>query len=63
MPNKNNRSKRYQDNFKQAAADFVERNGHNVEESAAELGVDSTDLRDWTNRSWAAVRKACQASP
>ena len=40
MPNKNNRTKRYQENFKQAAAEFVERNGQSVEQSAAELGVD-----------------------
>lgn len=58
MPNKNNRNKRYQDNFKQAAADFVERNGHDVEHSAAELGVDSTELRDWTHRLGARRRSA-----
>lgn len=49
MPNKN-RNKSYQDNFKQAAADFVQRNGSDVEHSASELGVNPEDLRDWTER-------------
>ena len=49
MPNKN-RNKRYQDNFKHAAADFVQRNGHDVEHSASELGVNADELRDWTER-------------
>lgn len=50
MSHKNNRPRRYRANFKQAAAEFVERNGHSVEHSAAELGVDPTDLRDWTKK-------------
>jgi transposase-like protein len=50
MPNKTNRTKRYQENFKQAAAHFVERNGQSVEESAAELGLDPAVLRDWTKK-------------
>ena len=50
MPNKNNRSKRYQETFKHAAAEFVERSGQSVEQSAAELGVDPTELRDWTKK-------------
>ena len=49
MPNKN-RNKSYQDNFKQAAADFVQRNGFDVEQSASELGVNPEELRDWTER-------------
>jgi transposase-like protein len=48
MANKNGSTKRYDENFKSAAADFVKRNGRNVEQSAAELGVDATDLRQWT---------------
>jgi transposase-like protein len=50
MPNKNHRVRRYRDNFKQAAAEFVERNGWSVEQSATELGVDPADLRDWTKK-------------
>ncbi len=50
MPNKNNQSRRYPENFKRAAADFVQKNGHTVEESAAELGVDPAALRDWTKK-------------
>jgi transposase-like protein len=50
MPNKNNRPRRYQQNFKQAAADFVERNGRDIEHSATELGVDPVELRDWTRK-------------
>jgi transposase-like protein len=48
MPNKRNQPKRYRENFKQAAAEFVERNGRSVEQSATELGVDPVELRDWT---------------
>jgi transposase-like protein len=48
MPHKNHRTRRYRDNFKQAAAEFVERNGWSVEESANELGIDPVELRDWT---------------
>lgn len=50
MANKNNPPRRYQETFKHAAADFVERNGRNVEQSAAELGVDPSDLRQWTQQ-------------
>lgn len=50
MPNKTNRTKRYRDNFKQAAAEFTERNGWSVEQSASELGVDAADLRQWTEK-------------
>jgi transposase-like protein len=50
MPNRNNHSRRYPENYKHAAADFAQRNGHSVEEAAAELGVDPTDLRDWTSK-------------
>jgi transposase-like protein len=57
MPNKN-RNKNYQDNFKQAAADFVQRNGFNVEQSASELGVNPEELRDWTERFGARSRRA-----
>jgi transposase-like protein len=50
MPNKRNQPRRYQENFKQAAAEFVSRNGQSVEQSATELGVDPVALRDWTKR-------------
>src|SRR5580658_3256070 len=50
MPNKTNRTKRYQENFKKAAAQFVEKTGQSVEESAAELGLDPALLRDWTKK-------------
>jgi transposase-like protein len=50
MPNKKNRARHYGENFKVAAAEFVERTGQDVEHSAAELGVDPADLRDWTKR-------------
>jgi transposase-like protein len=50
MPKKTNGTKRYQENFKNAAAEFVERTGQSVEQSAAELGVDPAMLRDWTQK-------------
>ncbi|HEX3716350.1 MAG TPA: transposase [Verrucomicrobiae bacterium] len=48
MPDKNNPPKRYRDTYKRAAVDFAQRSGHNVEQSAAELGLDPNDLREWT---------------
>jgi transposase-like protein len=50
MPNKNHRPRRYRDNFKQAAAEFVERNGWSVEQSATELGVPPAELQEWTTK-------------
>ena len=50
MPNKKNHPRRYEENFKHAAAEFVQRTGQSVEESAAELGVDPTQLHDWTRK-------------
>src|SRR5277367_6708919 len=50
MPNKTNQTRRFQENYKQAAAEFVEKTGQTIEESAAELGVDPAVLRDWTEK-------------
>jgi transposase-like protein len=50
MEDNNNLSERYPENFQLAAADFVERNGRNIERSAEELGVDPAYLRDWTRK-------------
>jgi transposase-like protein len=50
MPNKRTQPRRYQENYKYAAADFMERSGQGVERSAAELGVDPDDLREWKKK-------------
>ncbi|HEX4119990.1 MAG TPA: transposase [Verrucomicrobiae bacterium] len=50
MPDNNSPPKRYREEYKRAAADFVERSGHNLIESAAELGVDPGELREWTEK-------------
>ena|SRR5580704_1532619 len=47
MPDDNIPQRMYPDAFKRAAADFVERTGQNVEQSADELGIDPAQLREW----------------
>jgi transposase-like protein len=40
----------YEENFKQAAVEFLKSNGHSLETAAAELGVDPADLRAWKRK-------------
>jgi transposase-like protein len=50
MPPDNNQPRHYEENFKQAAVEFLNRNGVSVEAAAAELGVDPADLRAWRRK-------------
>jgi transposase-like protein len=50
MPNKQEPLRQYDESFKHAAVDFLEKTGDNVEEAAAELGVASADLRTWQKK-------------
>jgi len=47
MPDNNMPPRLYPEAFKRAAADFAERTGQNIEQSADELGIDPSQLREW----------------
>ncbi|MGP8201870.1 MAG: transposase [Limisphaerales bacterium] len=49
MPNKND-PRKHDENFKRAAVDYLQKTGSTVEEAAAELGVQATDLRNWNKK-------------
>ena len=49
MPNKND-PRRHDESFKRAAVDYLQKTGGTVEEAAAELGIDSSDLRSWNKK-------------
>jgi transposase-like protein len=50
MPPDNLHHRQYEENFKQAAVEFLNRNGSSIEVAAAELGVDPSDLRAWKRK-------------
>jgi transposase-like protein len=58
MPNKNDPRRQHDETFKRAAVDYVQRTGGTVEEAAAELGVNSTDLRSWNKKAASKQRPA-----
>jgi len=47
---KNSHHRQYEETFKQAAVDFLSKNGSSVEVAAAELGIDPSDLRVWQRK-------------
>jgi transposase-like protein len=49
MPNKND-PRRHDESFKRAAVDYLQKTGSTVENAAAELGIDSNDLRSWNKK-------------
>lgn len=49
MPNKNE-VRSYDENYKRAAVDFLERSGSTVEDAAAELGISAEELRGWSQK-------------
>jgi transposase-like protein len=49
MPNKND-PRRHDESFKRAAVDYLQKTGSTVEDAAAELGIDSNDLRNWNKK-------------
>jgi transposase-like protein len=50
MAPKNGHQRQYEETFKQAAVEFLNRNGCSVEVAAAELGIDPSDLRAWQRK-------------
>ena len=50
MPNDNGSRRHYDESFKRAAFEFVEKTGSTVEAAAAELGIPSADLRNWNQK-------------
>jgi transposase len=50
MSSKYSHLRQYEDTFKQAAVEFLSKNGSSVEAAAAELGVDPSDLRNWQRK-------------
>jgi transposase-like protein len=61
MRNKNEGRKQYDDNFKRAAVEFVQKTGGSVEESAAELGVPAHELRTWCRKAAAAQTRPAKS--
>jgi len=57
MPNKND-PRSHDESFKRAAVDYLQKTGGTVEEAAAELGVDSSDLRNWSKKAVSKQRPA-----
>lgn len=53
MRNKNE-SRKYDENFKRAAVEFLQKSGDTVEEAAAELGIPAAELRTWARKAAAA---------
>jgi transposase len=47
---KNGHQRQYEETFKQAAVEFLSKNGSSVEVAAAELGIDPSDLRVWQRK-------------
>jgi transposase-like protein len=50
MASKHDQPRQYEATFKQAAVDFLDKNGGNLELTAAELGIDPADLRTWRRK-------------
>jgi transposase len=42
--------RRYDESFKRAAVEFLQKTGSSVEVAAAELGIPSADLRNWNKK-------------
>ncbi len=58
MPHKNDPRRQHDESFKRAAVDYLQRTGGTVEDTAAELGIDSTDLRSWDKKAASKQRPA-----
>jgi transposase-like protein len=58
MSLKDGHQRQYEETFKQAAVEFLSKNGTSVELAAAELGVDPSDLRSWQRKLNARSRPA-----
>jgi transposase-like protein len=58
MPNKNDTRRQHDETFKRAAVDYLQKTGSTVEDAAAELGIDSNDLRTWNKKATSKPRPA-----
>jgi transposase-like protein len=58
MSNKNDPPRQYDESFKRAAVDYLQKTGSTVEDAAAELGVNSNDLRSWNKKAASKQRPA-----
>ncbi len=58
MPNKNETRRQYDESFKRAAVEYMQKTGSTVEDAAAELGIPSAELRTWNKKAAAPQRPA-----
>lgn len=58
MSHKNDPRRTYDENFKRAAVDFLQKTGSTVEDAADELGVPSAELRSWHKKATAPQRSS-----
>jgi|SRR5665213_3422733 len=56
MPNKHEPVRQYDETFKHAAVEFLQKTGNTVEGAAAELGVPPAELRHWQRKETATSR-------
>jgi transposase-like protein len=50
MPQKNEPRRQYDETYKRAAVEFLQKTGSTVESAAAELGIPSAELRSWSKK-------------
>jgi transposase-like protein len=50
MPHKNEPRRHYDETYKRAAVEFLQKTGSTVEDAAAELGIPSAELRNWSKK-------------
>jgi transposase-like protein len=57
MPNKNEPRRQYDESFKRAAVEYLQKTGSTVEDAAAELGIPSAELLNWSKKAAAAPER------
>ena len=50
MPNKNEPRRHFDETYKRAAVEFLQKTGSTVDAAAAELGIPSAELRSWSKK-------------
>jgi len=58
MPNTNQPLRQYDESYKRAAVEFLQKTGSAVEDAAAELGISAEDLQSWSKKETAPQRPA-----
>ena len=56
MSPQNEPGRQYEETFKEAAVEFLDKNGSGVEAAAAELGLNPADLRTWKRKAGGRAR-------